>query len=193
MDMAAILVMWHKPFVFTFIIPCHGGSTWNFGFSGPSGLWGKEVWKCYIWVHLDEGQWMTLTFDSHKGSCTHLVDCIDYTSLKKSIVLPFFQDQIWPCHKIGQGQPRVIIYILGSTHAPHDAYQVSRSSAFWFREEDFLRFLPYMGMAAIFVMWPGLLEHTFAPCEIWLWLAQWFLRRRCLKSVDDNDGCLPIP
>ena len=24
-----------------------------------------------------------------------------------------------------------------------------------------------------------------APYEIWLWLAQWFLRRRCLKSVDD--------
>ena len=30
-----------------------------------------------------------------------------------------------------------------------------------------------------------------APYEIWLWLAQWFLRRRCLKSVDD-DGGLPI-
>ena len=25
-----------------------------------------------------------------------------------------------------------------------------------------------------------------APYEIWLWLAQWFLRRRCLKSVDDD-------
>ena len=46
-----------------------------------------------------------------------------------------------------------------------------------------------MAMAAILVMWP--FEHTFiphpteAPYEIWLWLAQWFLRR-CLKSVDDN-------
>ena len=29
MDMAAILVMWHKPFVLTFIPPSHGGSTWN--------------------------------------------------------------------------------------------------------------------------------------------------------------------
>ena len=30
MDMAAILVMvmWHKPFVLTFIPPSHGGSTW---------------------------------------------------------------------------------------------------------------------------------------------------------------------
>ena len=65
-----------------------------------------------------------------------------------------------------------------------------RSSAFWSWDEDFLRFLPYMGMAAILVMWPGPFEQTFVPpsprhfYEIWLWLAQWFLRR-CLKSVDD--------
>ena len=31
------------------------------------------------------------------------------------------------------------------------------------REEDFLRFLPYMGMAAILVMWPGPFEQTFVP------------------------------
>ena len=31
------------------------------------------------------------------------------------------------------------------------------------REEDFLRFLPYMGMAAILVMWPGLFEQAFIP------------------------------
>ena len=29
--------------------------------------------------------------------------------------------------------------------------------------EDFLRFLPYMGMAAILVMWPGPFEQTFVP------------------------------
>ena len=28
-------------------------------------------------------------------------------------------------------------------------------------EEDFLRFLQYMGMAAMFVMWPRLLEQFF--------------------------------
>ena len=31
------------------------------------------------------------------------------------------------------------------------------------REEDFLRFLPYMGMAASLVMWPRLFEQTFVP------------------------------
>ena len=54
--------------------------------------------------------------------------------------------------------------------------------------EAFLRFLPYMGMAAILVSdqdhlsklsFPHPIE---APYEIWLWLAQWFLRRRCLKE-----------
>ena len=52
----------------------------------------------------------------------HLVNCI-YPTLtsqttilsEKSIVLLFFpyksiRDQIWPCHKIGLGQPRVIIW-----------------------------------------------------------------------------------
>ena len=29
MNMAAIFVMWHKSFVFTFIPPSHEGSTWN--------------------------------------------------------------------------------------------------------------------------------------------------------------------
>ena len=30
-------------------------------------------------------------------------------------------------------------------------------------EEDFFRFLPYMDMASILVMWPGLFEHTSVP------------------------------
>ena len=30
-------------------------------------------------------------------------------------------------------------------------------------EEDFLKFLPYMGKVAILVMWPGPFEQTFVP------------------------------
>ena len=43
-----------------------------------------------------------------------------------------------------------------------------------------------MAMAAILVMWPGLsFPHPReAPYEIWLWLAQWFQKRRFLKNVD---------
>ena len=77
LSMAAILVMWHKPFVLSFILSSHEGSTWIWhGFNRPSVFWGKEVWKCWIWVSLDKCQWMTFTFDIHKGSCTNLVDCI---------------------------------------------------------------------------------------------------------------------
>ena len=69
---------------------------------------------------------MTLTFDIHKGSCTHLVHLPILTSQttivsEKSIVLPF-------------------------SHT-----------------KDFLRFLTYMGMAAILVMRPGTFEQTFVP------------------------------
>ena len=67
--------------------------------------------------------------------------------------------------------------------------------------EELLRFLPY-----IWAWWPSwscdqdsLNKLSFphpreAPYEIWLWLAQWFQRRRCLKSVDDcwtDDGGRP--
>ena len=33
------------------------------GFNRPSAFSGKEVWKYCIWVTLDQGHWMTLTFD----------------------------------------------------------------------------------------------------------------------------------
>ena len=46
---------------------------------------------------------------------------------------------------------------LGSTRAPDAAYQLSRSSAFWFRRRR------YTGMAAILVIWPGPFEQTFVP------------------------------
>ena len=144
----------------------------KFGFNWPCGFLGKEVWKCWNWVIFDDGQWMTLTFDIHTGSCTHLVDCIYqlwYQRLQKFLKNPLFylfpiqkhiKDQIWPCRKIGQGHH---LNKLGSTRVPDAAYQVSRSSAFWFQRRRFLRFLPYMGMAAILVMWPGPLKHSFVP------------------------------
>ena len=62
-------------------------------------------------------------------------------------------DQIWPWPKIGQGQPSVItciiLVVLAYTmlHTKFQGHQSVGSG-----EEDFLRFLPYMGMAAILVM-----------------------------------------
>ena len=65
---------------------------------------------------------------------------------EKSIVLPFFpytsiRDQIWPCHKIGQDQPRVIIwkYLIVLEHLmQHTKFKDHRP--FGSEGEDFLRF-----------------------------------------------------
>ena len=43
----------------------------------------------------------------------------------------------------------------------HTKFQGDRP--FGYGEEDFLRFLPYTGMTAILVMWPGLFDQTFVP------------------------------
>ena len=54
---------------------------------------------------------------------------------------------------MGQGQPRVTIYInFVELESPmlHAKFQDHRTSGSG--EEDFLRFLPYMGMAAMLVM-----------------------------------------
>ena len=138
-------------------------------------------------MNLDQGQWMTLTFDIHIGSCNHLVS-------EKSIVLPFspyksIRDQDWTCRKIDQGQPRVIIWtnLAVLEHPmPHTKFQGHR--LFGSGDEDFLRFLPYMDMAAVLVLWPGLDQLnklSFHGGSIWnlTWIAQWFLRRRCLKML----------
>ena len=102
--------------------------------------------------------------------------------------------QIWPCRKIGHGQPRVIIYIkFVELESPmlHAKFQDHRTSGSG--EEDFLRFLPYMGVAAILVMWPRCRKRNSfplpkeAPHKIWLWSAKdRFSRRRCLSIVEDD-------
>ena len=65
---------------------------------------------------------------------------------------------------MGQGQPRAIIWtilvVLPYTMV-HTKFQGHWSIGSG--EEDFLRFLPYMGMAAILVMWPGPFEQLFVP------------------------------
>ena len=74
------------------------------------------------------------------------------------------RDQIWPCRKIDQGQPRVIIWINSIIHEHpmlHTKFQDQQP--FGSGEEDFYFFLAYMGMAAILIMWPGLFEQTFVP------------------------------
>ena len=89
--------------------------------------------------------------------------------------------EIWIAPKFGC--PAILEYPM--LHTNLQGHQPSGS-----REEDFLRFLPYMRMAAILVDQDHFSKLSFpypieAPYEIWLWLAQWFLRR-CLNCVDND-------
>ena len=110
---------------------------------------------------------------STENSChfCHLLLVSDHrhNSFCKTHCFTFFPykrigDQIWPCCKICKGQPRVIIWanlVVLEHPMIHTKFQGHRP--FGSREEDFLRFLAYMGMAAILVMWPGPFEQTFVP------------------------------
>ena len=65
---------------------------------------------------------------------------------------------------MGQGQPRVIIWkilvVLPYTML-HTKFQGHWSIGSG--EEDYLRILPYMGMAAMLVMWPNSFVQIFIP------------------------------
>ena len=65
---------------------------------------------------------------------------------------------------MGQGQPTVIIsttLVVLSYTMLHTKFQGHWSIGSG--EEDFLRVLPYMGMAAILVMWPNSIVQIFIP------------------------------
>ena len=72
--MVAILVMWPKLFEQTFNPPSQGDSTWNLASIGLVII--EEKFKNIESGDLDQNQWITLTFGTHKAYCTHLVDCI---------------------------------------------------------------------------------------------------------------------
>ena len=106
---------------------------------------------------------MTLTFKTQTFSCTHInnqctnFQFIDFNSFYKIYCLSIFphksiREQIWPCLKVGQGQPRTIIWtnFVGLTQdhylnklcraqVPNAVYHVSKSSATWFRIRRFLK------------------------------------------------------
>ena len=125
----------------TFISPIPLRLHMKFGFNRSSCFSGKEIWKCWIWMTLDQGQWMILTFDIHIGPCTHLVNCIYqlwHQRLQQFLKYPLFylfppyksiRDQIWHCRKTNKGQPRVIIWtnlVYFSTQCYIPSFKVKR-------------------------------------------------------------------
>ena len=104
------------------------------------------------------------------------------------------RDQIWPCRKIGHSQPRVIIWanLVVLKHTMIHT-KIQGQWPFGSGEIDFC--LVFYHIWSWRPSWSCVEDRlsklsfpypTEAPFEIWLWLAQWFLRRRCLKSVDDD-------
>ena len=69
MGMVAILAIWTKLFEQTFVPPSQGDSTWNLASTGQVVIEEKSL-KILNLRDLDQGQWMTLTFGTHK---THVL------------------------------------------------------------------------------------------------------------------------
>ena len=94
-------------------------------------------------------------------------------------------DQIWPWRKMGQGQPRDIIWtilVVFTYTMLHTKFQGHWSVGSG--EEDFLRFLPYMGMAAILVMWPNSFVFIFIPILFQAFI--WTLVPNCPTVFEKN-------
>ena len=132
----------------------------KFGFDWPSGFWGKQVlsFVCkWPWAKVKKWPWPSILTYLHYLNRLKVTGC---NSSKKSAVFTFSYRkacyQIRPCCKIGQGQPRVMIYInfvvlhTLMLHAKFQGHWPSGSG-----EEEFLRFWAFLSMAAILVMWPG--------------------------------------
>ena len=116
-----------------------------------------DLWYWYRFMYLFSWLYLpTLTIIDYNSFWNiHCFTCFPYKSIR---------DHIWPCRKIGQSQPSVIIWInmvLLEHLILHTKFQ-----GYWpfdSGEEDFLMFLPYMGMVGILVMWHWPFEQTFVP------------------------------
>ena len=115
--------------------------------------------------------------------------CFTFSSYKIKM------DQIWHGRKIGQGQPRVIIWTyLVELEYPNAAYQLSKTLAFWFQRRRFFKVFTIYGHGGYighvtWTIWTTL--HFLTPWRLhikfWLQSAQRFLRKRSLKMLNMSD------
>ena len=98
---------------------------------------------------------------------------------------------MWPCRKIGQGQPRLIIWTnYDGPKAPMRQSNDKVNGPLVLEKKIFEGLLPYMGMVAILVMWPTPCEQTFVPPSHWgfIWnlalIGPAVLEKKTLVSVD---------
>ena len=133
-----------------------------------------------------------------------IIDDYSFWKIHCLTVFPYksISDQIWPWRKIGHGQPRVIIWAnLVVLKHPMMYTKIQGHWPFGSRE-DLFRFLPYMAMAAILVMWPEPFEQTFVPpthrSSIWNLtligpvVSEEKMFKGCGRQWTTDDGGLPI-
>ena len=113
MSMAAILVMWHKTFIFTFILQSYGGSIWNLASICQAVCKEKkfeDVESEWPSTKVSEWPWPFIFKMIHvliQLTASINFDIIDYNSFWKIQWFTFFpykriRNQIWHRRKIGQ-------------------------------------------------------------------------------------------
>ena len=143
--------MWPGPFEQTFVSLSHARLHMKFGFNQFSSSKEKmfenveSEWPC---TKVSKWPWPLIFIEIHVLiylNASPNFDIIDYNSFWKIhcfTFIPFksIRDQTWPSPKIGQGQPRVIVWILFVVFEhpmSHNKFQGHR--LFGSGEEDFLK------------------------------------------------------
>ena len=182
MGMATMLVMWPRPFEQFFFSKGPGSCIWNLDAIGP--VVSEEKLFEIVDGPTDDGRRDDGAFPSYKLSRSLR---LRWAKNNNFHFFPYKSlcDQIWPWHKMGQGQPRVIIWTTlvelpyTMLHTKFQGHQSIGSG-----EEDFLRFLPYMGMAAMLVMWPNSFIYISIPITPQAFI--WTLDPNCPTVFEQN-------
>ena len=116
----------------------------KFGSKWPNHFWEKPVliFKCkWPWAKVKKWPWPSILTYLHYLNWFQVTGC---KSSEKSTVFTFYQ--IWPCRKIGPGQPTVIIWInYDGQESPmqHTKFRGNQSTGS--REKDFWRVFTIYG------------------------------------------------
>ena len=143
----------------------------KFEFNWPISFWGKYVLICWWDSNISDFGWKVKTqpwllkltysnclirFNISSENNDFGFNRIQNINFSKIIPFKCIRKQIWPWLKVGQGQPRIIVWtnLVGPT--PQRYIPSPKVICLLVLEKKIFKlFLPYMGVAAILVMWPG--------------------------------------
>ena len=117
----------------------------------------KWPWPSIL-TYLHNLNWLSASTKFQVTGCNSFwkIHCFHFFPLKS------ISNQIWPCHKIGQGNSKVIIWTIMMCWSPQcyiPSFVEIRPPVP--KKMIFKGFLPYMGMVAIMVMWPASCHQIF--------------------------------